>query len=59
MQLGVEAGKLQEQSQLESLLKKVPVKLGGGKLQVSLYDVLPSSAVQDLQRIVEDFARNG
>ncbi|KAK9861957.1 hypothetical protein WJX84_005949 [Apatococcus fuscideae] len=58
-QLGVEAGKLQEQSQLESLLKKVPVKLGGGKLQVSLYDVLPSSAVQDLQRIVEDFARNG
>lgn len=58
-QLGMEAKTLQRQSQLEDLLKKVPVSLGGGKMQVSLYDVLPSAGVRDLQRIIEDFARNG
>ncbi|KAK9838822.1 hypothetical protein WJX74_003957 [Apatococcus lobatus] len=32
-QLGMEAKTLQRQSQLEELLKKVPVSLGGGKMQ--------------------------
>ncbi len=55
----MEAKSLQRQAQLEELLKKVPVSLGGGKMQVSLYDVLPSAGIRDLQRIVEDFVRNG
>jgi hypothetical protein len=37
----------------------VPIKLGQGKTTVSLFEVLPSAGVSDLQRILEDFERNG
>jgi hypothetical protein len=40
------------------VLKKIPVKAGAGKLQVSLYDVMPPMCVGDLTRIIEDFGRN-
>lgn len=43
---------------LDALLKKVPIKLGGGKMTSALADVLPSGCVQDLERICEDWARS-
>lgn len=42
----------------EEVLKKVPVKLGGGKAQLPLLDLLPSACVQDLERILADFERD-
>lgn len=44
---------------VDALLKRVPVKLGGGKATVSLFDAVPSFALGDLHRCVEDWARNG
>ena len=54
-QIGEEAsgGKLD----LKGLLEKVPVKIGGGKTKVSLYEAIPSMGFGDLERIVEDFQR--
>ena len=54
-QIGEEAsgGKLD----LKGLLDKVPVKIGGGKTKVSLYEAIPSMGFGDLERIVEDFQR--
>eukprot|EP01026_Neomeris_dumetosa_P057579 TRINITY_DN5303_c0_g1_i3.p2 TRINITY_DN5303_c0_g1~~TRINITY_DN5303_c0_g1_i3.p2 ORF type:complete len:167 (-),score=24.65 TRINITY_DN5303_c0_g1_i3:205-705(-) len=40
---------------VDQLLKKVPVRLGGGKSIISLYDVVPSFSLGDLYRICEDF----
>ena len=45
-------------SKLEEVLKKVPIKLGGGKTQLPLSDLLPSAGVQDLERILADFERD-
>ena len=44
---------------VEDFLAKVPLKLGGGKATVSLLDSIPSFALGDLHRAVEDWARNG
>ena len=43
---------------LEGLLNKVPIKIGGGKTQVSLYEAIPSFSLDDLEKIVESFERN-
>lgn len=43
---------------LESLLKKIPIKIGGGKTKVSLYDAIPSFGYDDFESIVRDFERN-
>lgn len=43
---------------LEEVLKKVPVKLGGGKAQLPLSDLLPAACVQDLERILADFEQD-
>lgn len=39
------------------LLKKVPIKLGGGRVTLPLSDLLPAACVADLERICDDFAR--
>ena len=39
------------------LLKKVPIKLGGGRATLPLSDLLPAACVADLERICDDFAR--
>lgn len=44
--------------ELTSFLKSVPVKLGAGKLKVSLHDVIPSACVGDLEDILEAYGRN-
>mmetsp|Transcript_63246 Transcript_63246/g.200078 ORF Transcript_63246/g.200078 Transcript_63246/m.200078 type:complete len:187 (-) Transcript_63246:155-715(-) len=38
------------------LLKKVPISLGAGKVKLSLYDCMPNACVDDMCKIVEDFA---
>lgn len=43
---------------LDALLKKVPVKLGGGALTVPLSDLLPAACARDFERACEDWARN-
>lgn len=46
------------ESEVEEVLKKIPLSLGGGKQKVSLYDALPSMGVRDLAEIVKDFSKN-
>lgn len=43
---------------VEEVLKKIPLSLGGGKQKVSLYDALPSFSIRDLTEIVSDFSKN-
>jgi hypothetical protein len=47
-----------KEADVVEFLKKVPVKLGQGKVTVSLEDVLPRMCIQDIVRACEDFARN-
>mmetsp|Transcript_26046 Transcript_26046/g.56854 ORF Transcript_26046/g.56854 Transcript_26046/m.56854 type:complete len:161 (+) Transcript_26046:71-553(+) len=56
-QLGPQASRGLRESDVEAVLKKIPIKVGAGKLRVSLYDVTPSMCIADLTRILEDFAR--
>jgi hypothetical protein len=51
-----QAGSLKE-ADIEAILKKVPLTIGGGKLKVSLFDAIPSFAAQDLVKLIEDFSR--
>ncbi|KAA6418261.1 MAG: hypothetical protein FRX49_11770, partial [Trebouxia sp. A1-2] len=52
------SSKKYNKSTFEEVLRKVPIKLGGGKAQLPLMDLLPSGSVQDLERILEDFERD-
>ena len=40
------------------MLKKVPIKLGAGRVTLPLADLLPAACVADLERICDDYARN-
>jgi hypothetical protein len=42
---------------VEDALKKVPIKLGQGKMTVALKDVMPSFCVSDLVDLCEEFAQ--
>lgn len=46
------------EEQVRGLLKRIPVKLGGGKLTVSLEELMPSRCVADLVDLTERFARD-
>jgi hypothetical protein len=46
------------ESEVEEVLKKIPLSLGGGKQKVSLYDALPSMGARDLVEIVKDFSKD-
>lgn len=48
-----------KQADVDALLAKVPLRLGGGKATVSLLDSIPSFALGDLHRALEDWERNG
>ena len=50
-------GKISE-GDVVAILKKVAVKLGGGRTVVSLYEVMPDRCVQDLVDISQRFARD-
>ena len=49
-----QGGKVSE-ADVRETLSRVPVKLGGGKLSVSLLDVLPDRCVQDLADLTRRF----
>jgi len=50
-------GKISEE-EVVSVLKKVAVKLGGGRTTLSLYEVMPLRCVQDLVDIAQRFAKD-
>ena len=50
-------GKINE-SDVATVLKKVAIKLGGGRATVSLFDVMPPRCVQDLVELAERFAKD-
>ncbi|GFH06211.1 uncharacterized protein HaLaN_00804 [Haematococcus lacustris] len=56
-QLGPQSTKRVSEVEVGAVLKKVPVKLGAGKTQLSLYDVVPAMCLGDLTRILEDYGR--
>jgi hypothetical protein len=41
---------------IENILKNCPVKIGGGKQTVMLYDLMPNMVVQDFMSICERYA---
>jgi hypothetical protein len=45
-------------SQVNDVLKGIPVKLGGGKLEVPLADLLPAAAQTQLLEVLEEFRRD-
>ena len=47
-----------DEREVEELLKKVPLRLGQGKTQVSLFEAIPTYAIQDLVKIAKDYAKN-
>jgi ABC-type phosphate transport system ATPase subunit len=50
-------GNLQE-DQVEDVLKAIPVKLGGGKREVALADLLPMQSHVHLMDVLEEYQRN-
>ena len=54
-----QGGKALSPATVDEFLARVPLKLGGGKATVSLLDSIPSFALGDLHRAVEDWSRNG
>lgn len=45
------------EDQVEKVLQSIPVKIGGGKKELSLLDLLPSQCLVDLMEILEKFQR--
>ena len=45
-----------EERSIENILKNCPVKIGGGKQTVMLYDLMPNMVVQDFMSICERYA---
>eukprot|EP00200_Dunaliella_tertiolecta_P005285 CAMPEP_0202351942 /NCGR_PEP_ID=MMETSP1126-20121109/8352_1 /ASSEMBLY_ACC=CAM_ASM_000457 /TAXON_ID=3047 /ORGANISM="Dunaliella tertiolecta, Strain CCMP1320" /LENGTH=151 /DNA_ID=CAMNT_0048944093 /DNA_START=98 /DNA_END=553 /DNA_ORIENTATION=+ len=54
-QFGPQAKNGLKEADIEAVMKKIPVKLGAGKKQVSLFEITPSMCVGDLARIIEDY----
>lgn len=46
------------ESEVAAVLKKVPVKLGGGKTTLTLFEVMPSFCVADLTKLLDEYGRN-
>ena len=45
-----------EEDAIMQILKDCPVKIGGGKSTVKLFDLMPNICVQDFMKIAEDYA---
>jgi len=52
------AGGKVEENKVVDLLKRTPVKLGGGKVEVPLADLLPMQSQVHLMDALEDFQRD-
>ena len=46
-----------EEDQVTKILQNIPVKLGGGKREVPLIDLLPTSCQVNLMDLLEEFQR--
>lgn len=46
-----------DEDQVQDILRNISVKLGGGRKQVSLLDLLPQGAVSDLVALLEDYQK--
>lgn len=53
----VSSGRAIEEDQVLDILKSVPVKLGGGKREVPLTDLLPMQCQVNLMDTLEEFQR--
>ncbi len=47
-----------DESEVVKILQDISVQLGGGKRQVSLIDLLPTSCQRNLMDILEEYQRN-
>ncbi|NEO98303.1 MAG: DUF3181 family protein [Symploca sp. SIO2E9] len=47
-----------EENRVLQILQSIPVKLGGGKREVPLSDLLPAQCQTNLMEILEEFQRN-
>lgn len=47
-----------KEAEVAALLKKVPVKLGGGKVTTALSELVPAGCSRDLERACDDWARS-
>ncbi len=45
------------EEQVQNILKQISVKLGGGKTQLPLLDLLPQIALGDLMEILEEYQK--
>jgi len=52
-----ESGRIDE-TQVKAVLAAIPIKLGGGKQEIPLSELIPSAGVSDLIRLLEDCARS-
>ena len=43
--------------QIEKVLQSIPVKIGGGKKELTLLDLLPSQCLVNLMEVLEKFQR--
>jgi hypothetical protein len=46
------------QTEVEQILRSIPVKLGGGKKEVSLLDLLPEKCFKNLLDLLEEYQKN-
>ena len=53
----VSGGRIEE-DQVVQILKSIPVKLGGGKIEVPLSDLLPMQCQVNLMDLLEEYQRN-
>jgi hypothetical protein len=56
-ELGPRAADRLAERDVEAVLARVPVRLGGGRTTVPLLELVPSAGVRDLTRLVEEFGR--
>jgi hypothetical protein len=56
-ELGPRAADRLEERDVEAVLARVPVRLGGNRTTVPLLDLVPRAGVRDLTRHVEEFGR--
>lgn len=47
-----------DEERVTKLLAGIPIKLGGGRSQVSLLDLLPMQSILNLMDVLEGFKRN-
>lgn len=47
-----------DENEVRQILEDIPVKLGGGKREVPLIDLLPTSCQVNLMDVLEEYQRN-